>query len=101
MSNSVDRILVARIEHVGDLDHLGIDVLCVRDLAVIQRQEHILADHLLDDVVRREAEIVRAVGRAQLDQHFLVAGHFDIVDLDAGFLFKQLDQLFVSFVAIG
>ena len=67
---------------------LLVDVLEVRDVAVVQRHQHPFAYHLGDHVVRRDDDIV--VGRAglELGVEGLVGVEGGIVDLDAGQLFK-------------
>ena len=83
---------VAGIKGVGDRELVLGDVLCVRNLFHIERQQHVVCNQLLNDVFRGETHVVNAVGGTKLDQHFLIARHFHIVDGDAGFFFKQLDQ---------
>ena len=58
------------------------DILIVRDVVVVERQEHVLGFHARDHVVRRDDHVVAHGAALELGIHVLVAGVGVIVDLD-------------------
>ena len=71
----VVRVIVQAAEVLGD-------ILIVRDVVVIERQEHVLALHARDHVVRRDDHVVAHGAALELGVHVLVAGVGIVVDLD-------------------
>ena len=81
------------------IEETRVDVAQVRDVRLVDRVQEIVCSELLDEIVRREADVVDIVRRGELYEHLLVAGHGRVLDRDAGFVFKLAQQIGVDIVA--
>ncbi len=81
---------------VGRIGELRIDVGDVRNLGVIERQQHVGHDHLGNVVVGRHHHVVAGVAAAQLGEQLIVAGVEIVADRDPGRVGEILDGRFTD-----
>ena len=78
---------VVRIEIL--IQVIGIEIVPVRELALVEREQQVLLARGADRVIARKHDIVFAAAvRLKLQEHFLVACKGGIVDRDAGFFLE-------------
>ena len=76
----------------GGSANAGSMLASVRDLGVVQRQQHVGRDHALDVVVGREDHVVAGIALAQLGEQLVVAREQVVADVDAGRLGEVLER---------
>ena len=86
-----DGILVFRV--VGLVAEGLVDILEVRDIGKVDRLKHILGNELRDHIIRRNDHIIRRAAGFELRVHRLVGVKRQIVDLDAGFFLKLVNDV--------
>ncbi|MPM43090.1 hypothetical protein SDC9_89763 [bioreactor metagenome] len=91
------RVLVTGIK--VDVEEAAVDIGHVGNFVVVDFGEHIFLNHALDDIVRREADIVNVALGLKLNEHFFVGGHGVIVDGYARFLLKVVEYRLVDIIA--
>ena len=69
--------------HVDDVGQLG----------VVERLQHVGDDHPLDEIVRREDDVVAGIALAQLGEHLVVAGEQVVAHRDAGGLGELVQRV--------
>ena len=74
------------------IDEGRVDVDAVRDLGVVQRQQHVGRDHALDIVVGRKDHVVAGIAAAELGEQLVVAGVQVVADRDPGRVAEILDR---------
>ncbi|MNN13540.1 hypothetical protein D3C81_1265760 [compost metagenome] len=93
-------VLVARILGGDTLHHRRVEVGQVRDLRLVQRQEHTGLDLPTEEVQRRHHHVVAAVAGQQLGLDHLVTVEHIVGDLDPALLLEVRDGVFGDVVAV-
>src|SRR5690606_32651745 len=93
-------VLVVRVLPGNPHHHRRVQVGQVRDLALVQRQEHAGLDLPAEEVQRRHHDVVTAVAGQQLGLDHLVTVEHVVGDLDAGRLLEVGDGVLGDVVRV-
>lgn len=93
-------VLVARVLGGDALHHRRIEIGQVRDLALVQRQEHTGLDLATEEVQGRHHHVVAAVAGQQLGLDHLIAVEHIVGHLDAALLLEGRDGVLGDVIAV-